>query len=275
MTAMELDRVSAHYTPLAAHFVFARLMCFTMSALHAGSTSMPPPPDCKCDSGTCVAGAGIRITSFTPGNKLYTTGASSGHSPDNVDVPDADQLPQQLSDPLDCATYARYPRDAKTWDYRDCRTDESIDWVCTHDPGPVLIAVPSAAGDNGGWARSAGSSDSQPDFFPKHDGKVDDSLAYWLYEEQAEAGAWVAMPTFDQAEDPKQRPPAFVFGKPGTLTFANPLPLPGSGVVIDKSGLITNPSMCIVPDEYGDASDVYFASVSGIRGGWKVCSSRP
>ena len=227
-----------------------------------------------------MAGKGINIGHFAPSDEeLYRIGEK-----DKVQVPD--DIPTQLQD-MDYATYDRYPV-INDLNFGDSRTDETIDYVMVKAGGTVRIALSFVEGESLGWRRW---SRVDTPIFRLSEWDVDaaeqiagESQDFWLYEQELPVDTWVQMPR--NANSRKERPP-FVFAPTGTLTFANPLPLPHGHKVLED-GLVTNPSMTIVPGTFdgdgdgvadgdidGDGTvdvDIYLASATAVPG-WPVFRS--
>ena len=198
---------------------------------------VPPPPRAsprECESGTCVAGAGLDIGEFVPYNDLYKTIAG---------VVEIGEVASWLVG-LDYATFDRYPTDGISIgpsDSGDTRTNERISAVRSEDQDNVQIAVSTPGAANGGW-ELLGTADAA-DFRLIVDSTTDDAnYDYWLYQHAMVPGEWVPMPAYNATAEE----PAFVFANAGTLTFANPLMLP-SGTEIFGSELVSNVNICLVP----------------------------
>lgn len=259
--------------------VIISALAATAAAQNECASPVPAPEVCG-EPGICVEGRGLQLYSGTEsGQYLYKD--ESGRVSFPKDIPSVLKGRSFL-------TYDNYPDygpDSKEFDDDlDSRTDEVIQRVQSDSEGQLMIAVPSADAAGNGWARVNSGGDA--DFVLDNDGTDDDSnLSYWLYShDYTEPRTWVDMPP--QTEDGL---PPFVFGSPeGTITFANPLPLP-NGAVITTAGLIANPTLTIVPGEFdgdgdgvadgdvdGDGqvdNNVYLANASGGEGGWKVWRS--
>jgi hypothetical protein len=188
----------------------------------------------ECEKGTCVAGAGIDIDIFAPMHDLYKTKRGI------VEI--GDDIPDWL-DGLAYATFDRYAVDdirLGGGSFGDTRTNERISAVRSEDSDAIHIALSTSNATGDGW-RLMGSPDDA-DFTLLVALEAVSQYDYWLYERDAQPGEWYRLPEYDAMVEQ----PAFVFGEPDNLTFANPMPLPSGSIVFD-SDLVGNPNMCIVP----------------------------
>ncbi len=194
-----------------------------------------------CLSQIQVKGRGVDIIEVEEGSWLWS------------DVSFPETLPEELKGKT-VATFRclPIPEEGQGGDSYDTREDQIIESVFPDKNDKLLIAFPTADLRDFDWTRL-----SEKESFKLRNGEK-----YWFYEHKVRrAGDWVDLPDWRGAG--RDHPP-MVVGEPGEIIFANPLPL--NGTVIDRSGLISNVNMIIMPN--GD----YLANCSGVPH-WKIWRS--
>jgi len=155
-----------------------------------------------------------------------------------------------------------------THDFRPVVQDpriDHIDRIKADAAGDLLIAMPSAAALNNGWARVT--STSAPDFYLNYATRTgslarDANSPYWFYSHSyTTSGNWVSLPTNSAAT---VHPP-FVFAMKGELYWENPPPFTQANAVIIAVkrplpvSTLANPNLLVLHN--GD----YLASITGAQ----------